>query len=126
MPYTTQDFDITELSASSHLLTSARGDSPYVGIPAFVSRSFRHSSFYIRTDRGVAGPADLKEKRIGVPQYQQTAALWARGLLADEYGVQASEINWRNGGLGFTELICNRSQRAPLCRQCLPQEIWTP
>ncbi len=97
--YTTQDFDITELSASSHLLTSARGDSPYVGIPAFVSRSFRHSSFYIRTDRGVAGPADLKEKRIGVPQYQQTAALWARGLLADEYGVQASEINWRNGGL---------------------------
>ncbi len=58
--YTTQDFDITELSASSHLLTSARGDSPYVGIPAFVSRSFRHSSFYIRTDRGVAGRQTLK------------------------------------------------------------------
>jgi 4,5-dihydroxyphthalate decarboxylase len=97
--YTTQDFDITELSASSHLLTSARGDSPYVGIPAFVSRSFRHSSFYIRTDRGIANPVDLKGKRIGVPQYQQTAALWARGLLADEYGVRASEIGWRNGGL---------------------------
>jgi 4,5-dihydroxyphthalate decarboxylase len=97
--YTTQDFDITELSASSHLLMSARGASPYVGIPAFVSRSFRHSSFYIRTDRGIAGPGNLKGKRIGVPQYQQTAALWARGLLADEYGVQASDIHWRNGGL---------------------------
>ncbi len=97
--YTTQEFDITELSASSHILTSARGDSPYVGVPAFVSRSFRHSAFYVRADRGIASPADLKGKLVGVPQYQQTAALWARGILADEYGVRAQDVRWRNGGL---------------------------
>lgn len=97
--YSTQQFDITELSASSHILTSARGDSPYVGVPAFVSRSFRHSAFYIRTDRGISSPADLKGKLVGVPQYQQTAALWARGILADEYGLSAQDVRWRNGGL---------------------------
>ncbi len=99
LAYSTRDFDITELSASTHMLTVARGDAHYVGIPAFVSRVFRHSSIYIRTDRGIASPADLRGRTIGVPQYQMTAALWARGLLSDEYGVASRDINWRTGGL---------------------------
>jgi 4,5-dihydroxyphthalate decarboxylase len=97
--FATQDFDVSELSFSSTLIQTARGSCPYVALPAFVSRLFRHSAFYIRTDRGIRSPADLKGKTIGVPEYQMTAALWARGILADEYGVPASDIRWRNGGL---------------------------
>jgi 4,5-dihydroxyphthalate decarboxylase len=97
--FSTQDFDVTELSFSSTLIQTARGACPYVALPAFVSRLFRHSAFYIRTDRGIRDPRDLKGKTVGVPEYQMTAALWARGILADEYGVQASDIKWRNGGL---------------------------
>ena len=96
--YDNQPFDITELSCSSHILTTARGDAPYIGIPAFVSRVFRHSAYYIRTDRGIDKPEDLRGKTIGVPEYQMTAALWAKGILADEYGVKPQDIHWRNGG----------------------------
>lgn len=96
--YRTQEFDITELSTSSHILTTARGDAPYVAVPAFVSRLFRHSSFYVRTDR-IRKPEDLRGKSIGVTEYQQTAGLWARGLLSEDYGVMANEIRWRSGGL---------------------------
>src|SRR5438270_4627511 len=83
--YQTQDFDVTEVSASSHVLTSLRGDADYLGIPAFVSRVFRHGDIYIRTDRGIGGPQDLRGKVVGVPEYQMTAALWIRGILSDEY-----------------------------------------
>ena len=110
--FSTQDFDVTELSFSSTLIQTVRGDCPYVALPAFVSRLFRHSAFYIRTDRGIRSPADLKGKTIGVPEYQMTAALWARGILADEYGVAASDIKWRNGGL----TTCIRQWRGAPCR----------
>ena len=63
-----QEFDVTELSFSSYMMTTARGESPYVGIPAFVSRLFRHSSIYIRTDRGIQGPEDLK---LGVEPFHR-------------------------------------------------------
>lgn len=97
--YRSQDFDITELSASSHILTTARGDAPYIAVPAFVSRVFRHSSFYIRTDRGIRSAKDLRGKAVGVTEYQMTAGLWARGLLSDDFGVRAQEIRWRRGGM---------------------------
>lgn len=111
-----QEFDVTELSLSSYMMVSSRGDSPYIGIPAFVSRLFRHSSIYIRTDRGIATPADLKGRLVGVPEYQMTAALWVRGILEDEYGVRPADICWRNGGLEDA----GREERAPLR---LPGEI---
>jgi 4,5-dihydroxyphthalate decarboxylase len=94
-----QEFDVTELSLSSTIMTTARGECPYIGIPAFVSRLFRHSSIYIRTDRGITEPADLKGRLVGLPEYQMTACLWVRGILEDEYGVKPSDIRWRNGGL---------------------------
>ena len=92
-------FDVTELSMGSHITTTARGDNKYLGIPAFLSRSFRHSSIYIRTDRGIAGAADLRGKRIGIADYQQTAVLWVRGILSDQYGVAPGDVAWRTGGL---------------------------
>ncbi len=91
-------FDVCELSLSSFVLRTARGDCPYVGIPAFVSRAFRHTSIIVRTDRGIATPQDLKGKRVGTPEWQLTANVWARALLED-YGVKASDIRWARGGL---------------------------
>ena len=93
-----QEFDVTEVSMSSYLVTTSRGDAHYVAIPAFVSRLFRHSSIYIRTDRGIKAPADLKGRIIGLPEYQMTANVWVRGMLQDEYGVKPSDIKWRRGG----------------------------
>jgi 4,5-dihydroxyphthalate decarboxylase len=105
-----QDFDISEISISSHTMTTARGENPYVAIPAFVSRVFRHSGLYIRTDRGINGPADLAGKTIGVPEYQITANVWVRGILKDEYGVDPASIRWRRGG---TEQP-GRNERSPI------------
>jgi 4,5-dihydroxyphthalate decarboxylase len=104
------DFDVTELSMSSHMMATSRGAAVYVGVPAFVSRVFRHSAIYIRTDRGIKTPADLRGKRVGVPEYQITAVMWVRGILADEYGVQPEEIHWRAGG----QEEPGRTERSPL------------
>lgn len=92
------EFDVTELSFSSTMIQTARGDCQYVGIPAFVSRIFRHSSIYIRTDRGITRPEDLRGKKIGLPEYQMTAPVWMRGMMQDEYGVRPEECIWRSGG----------------------------
>ncbi|MBW6399414.1 ABC transporter substrate-binding protein [Roseomonas sp. HJA6] len=94
-----QEFDVSELSMSSYMVQVAKGDCPYVGIPVFLSRLFRHSSIYIRTDRGITRPEDLCGKVVGVPEYQMTVALWMRGILADEYGVKPADMRWRTGGL---------------------------
>ena len=93
------EFDICELSLSSFTLKTARGDCPYVGVPVFLSRAFRHTAIVIRTDRGIASPADFKGRRIGLPEYQLTACVWARAILADDHGVMPSDIVWVRGGL---------------------------
>jgi 4,5-dihydroxyphthalate decarboxylase len=111
-----QEFDATEISMSSYLMTLSRGEAHYVAIPAFVSRLFRHSSIYIRTDRGIREPKDLKGKTIGLPEYQMTANVWVRGMLQDEYGVHPRDIKWRRGGLEEP----GREERA---RIALPPEI---
>ncbi len=92
------DFDICELSMSSFTVKTAAGDCPYVGVPVFPSRAFRHNSIYIRTDRGIARPEDLKGRRIGVPEYQVTANVWTRAMLEQDYGVKASDVTWVRGG----------------------------
>lgn len=91
--------DITELSVSSYLLQVARGEAAYTAVPAFVSRAFRHAGFFARRGAGIDSPADFAGRRIGVPEYQMTAALWMRGILSDDYGVPAEAIHWRTGAL---------------------------
>jgi 4,5-dihydroxyphthalate decarboxylase len=100
-PWAVQDarFDITEMSVSSYILQLSRGGSDYTAIPAFVSRGFRHSGFFARAGSGIESPADFAGRRIGVPEYQMTAAVWTRGILADEYGVDCDTIHWRTGAL---------------------------
>ena len=92
------EFDICELSLSSYAIKTAQGDCPYIAVPAFVSRAFRHNAVYVRTDR-IKKPADLKGKKIGVPEYQLTANVWARALLDDDYGVKPADIYWIRGGI---------------------------
>lgn len=92
------EFDVCELSLSSYLVKVSRGDCPYVAVPAFVSRAFRHTSIYVRTDR-IRHPADLKGKRVGVPEYQLTAIVWARALLQDDFGVAPADMTWVRGGI---------------------------
>lgn len=91
-------------------MTTARGDHQYVAVPAFLSRVFRQSGIYVRTDRGIDRPQDLKGKRIGVPEYQITANVWIRGILEEEFGVKPSDIHWRRGGIEEP----GRGERAPI------------
>lgn len=92
-------FDVTELSLSSHILQVARGDAAYVAIPVFVSRAFRHNGFYRRAGSGIVSLSDFAGRAIGVPEYQMTAGLWMRGIMADEYGVVPTQVHWRTGAL---------------------------
>lgn len=92
------EFDICELSLSSFTVKTAQGACPYVGVPAFVSRAFRHTSIYVRADR-IKKPKDLKGKKVGLPEYQLTANVWARAILQDDHGVKPSDIHWIRGGI---------------------------
>ena len=93
-----RDFDIAELSFSSYLVKHSRGECPYIAVPVFLSRAFRHTSIYVRRDR-IRRPEDLKGCRIGVPEYQLTAIVWARALLQDDFGVSPSDVTWVRGGI---------------------------
>jgi 4,5-dihydroxyphthalate decarboxylase len=91
------DFDVCELSLSSYSVKTAAGTSPYIAVPVFPSRAFRHTSVYVRTDR-IKSPADLKGRRVGVPEYQLTANIWVRLFLEEDYGIRPSDITWVRGG----------------------------
>lgn len=92
-------FDICELSLSSYVISVARGDPHYIAVPVYLSRAFRHTSIYIRTDRGIERPEDLKGRRLGIAEYQLTANVWARGILEEDHGVRPSDIVWVRGGM---------------------------
>src|SRR5262249_12458559 len=83
-----QEFDVSEPSFSSSIPPVPAGPPAYVGFPAFGSRLFRHSGIYVRADAGIREPADLRGKRVGLPEYQITAVVWMRGILQHEYGVK--------------------------------------
>ena len=90
--------DVSELSLSSYCVSLTRDNPPYIGIPVFLSRAFRHSSVYVRADRGINGPQDLIGRRIGIAEYQLTANVWVRSILSDA-GVQPKQIHWIRGGM---------------------------
>jgi 4,5-dihydroxyphthalate decarboxylase len=88
------DFDICEMSMSSLMMAVAHGDDRWLGLPVFTTHRFFHAGILVRRDAGIERPADLKGKRVAVPEYQQTAALWARGVLQHEWGVHASDMEF--------------------------------
>ena len=88
------EFDVSEMSFSSLMMSLAGGDERWVGLPVFTTRRFFHTGVLVRRDRGIESPADLKGKQVGVPEYQQTAALWTRGILQHEFGVEPKEMTF--------------------------------
>ena len=92
-----KEFDVSEFSCSTYTVLRGRGE-PFIAIPVFPSRVFRHSAIYVRADAGIKEPADLRGKRVGVPKYHMTAAVWIRGILEDEYGVAPKDLFWFEGG----------------------------
>ena len=106
-----KEFQVSELSISSLLMARSKGDDTWVGLPVFTSRQFFHTGILVRDEAQIKEPGDLAGKRVGVPEYQQTAALWGRGVLQHEFGVDLKSIQWfmerppeksHGGMLGFT------------------------
>ncbi|MFL6797222.1 MAG: ABC transporter substrate-binding protein [Xanthobacteraceae bacterium] len=91
------EFEISEMSLSNHATLVSTGQRPFVAIPVFPSRVFRHGYIFVNPDKGIRSPADLKGKRGGVPEYTMTAAVYARGMLQHEYGVKPSDVEWVQG-----------------------------
>jgi len=104
------EFDVSEMSMSELMMIRERGDERFIGIPVFTTRRFYHTRISVRKDAKIASPADLKGKRVGVPEYVQTSALWTRGVLENEFGVAPKDMTFfmeRNptrshaGAIGF-------------------------
>jgi len=93
-----REFEAAELSLSSYCVSTARDERPFIAIPVFPSRFFRHNSIYVHAGSGIREPRDLVGKRVGVPEYQMTAPVWIRGILSDHYGVPVDSVTYFTGG----------------------------
>lgn len=93
-----REFDVAEMSMSSYLVSLTKPDRPFVAIPVFPSRFFRHSCIYVNAEAGIESPKDLVGKRFGCPEYQMTAPVWIRGILSDHYGVPVDGPTYVTGG----------------------------
>jgi 4,5-dihydroxyphthalate decarboxylase len=95
----TRSFDVSEMSLAHYMIMRLRGEFPYVAIPVFPSRVFRHGYIFINRNAGIAEAKDLEGRRVGVQEYRQTAGVWVRGILQHEYGVDLDTIKWVEGGV---------------------------
>jgi 4,5-dihydroxyphthalate decarboxylase len=93
------EFDVAEYSLGAHLGSLESPDYDFVGLPIFPLKTFRHSAIYVHRDSGIQTPADLHGRLVGTPEWSMTASLWARGILAEHYGVDLTRLGWRTGGL---------------------------
>jgi 4,5-dihydroxyphthalate decarboxylase len=93
-----REFDCAEMSLSSYAASLGSPNPPFIAIPAFPSRYFRHSCIFVSAKSGISKPGELKGKRIGVPEYQMTAPVWIRGILSDDYGVKVTDVEHLSGG----------------------------
>jgi 4,5-dihydroxyphthalate decarboxylase len=93
-----REFEVAELSLSSYVMSLFLPDRPFVAIPVFPSRAFRHSSIFIHAASGIREPRDLIGRAVGTPEYQLTACVWIRGILSDDYGVAVDAVTYHTGG----------------------------
>jgi 4,5-dihydroxyphthalate decarboxylase len=93
-----EEFDASELSMGAFLTAATRGRRPFIAIPVFPSRTFRHRCIFVNAASGIQRPEDLRGKRMGVPEYSMTAAVWLRGLFEHEYGIATRDIHWIQAG----------------------------
>ena len=113
------EFDASEMSLASYVLSLESGEekSPLIAIPVFPSRLFRHSAIYVNVNSGIDDPKDLVGKKVGTPEWQLTANVWIRGILADHYEVPISSVTYYTGG----EETPGRKEKIPIAN--LPNEI---
>jgi 4,5-dihydroxyphthalate decarboxylase len=111
-----QEFHASEMSLASYVILKARDQCPFVAIPVMLSKIFRHDCIYVRPDAGINEPADLRGKRIGLPQYSSTAGVFIKGLMQHEYGVSPQQMTWFMGGQ-------DTPAPAPLVPLDLPDDI---
>ncbi len=93
-----REFDCSEMSLSSYVASLNAENPPFIAVPAFPSRFFRHSCIFVSAKSRIREPEELKGKRIGVPEYQMTAPVWIRGILSDDYGVKVTDVEHLSGG----------------------------
>jgi 4,5-dihydroxyphthalate decarboxylase len=93
-----REFDVAEMSLSSYVVSLSRPEHPFVAIPVFPSRFFRHSCIFVNAASDIREPKDLVGKKVGTPEYQMTAAVWIRGILSDDYGVATNSVTYYTGG----------------------------
>ena len=103
-------FDLAEMSLAAYCVLVSRSDRRFVGLPVFTLRAFRHNSVYVRSDSGLTSFAQLSGRKVGLPEYQMTAAVWVRGLMADSHGVDLTWVEWYAGGVDKP----GREERIPL------------
>lgn len=94
-----REFDASEMALASFVILRDRGDTDFVGVPVFLSRSFRHDTLYVSNRSSVTRPEELKGKRVGVPEYQMTTAVWIRAMLEEDHGVAPEDMTWVQGSL---------------------------
>ncbi len=111
-----REFDASELSLSSYVISCFQDERPFVALPVFPSRSFRHGNIFVNTSAGIGEPADLRGKRVGLPEYQLTALVWIRGMLSESYGLPVSAVTYHTGGM-------ETQGRIEKARVSLPPEI---
>ena len=93
------EWDVAEFSMGKYSALAAAGNPPFRAIPVFPSRVFRQSSFYVATNAGINSPADLINRRVGIPEWAQTAGIYARAYLQHQCGVPLRDIRWVQGGV---------------------------
>src|SRR6266540_6965932 len=111
-----QEFEVSELSLASYTALKGRGECPFVAVPVALSKIFRHSCIYVRTDANIASPQDLKGKRVGTSQWSSTGLVFMRGILPHDYGGYPQDMHWFMGGL-------NTFVEPPLIPLDLPKDI---
>lgn len=94
-----EEFDVSEMSLSAHIMEVSRHQSRFCALPVYTSRAFRRGSFYVRGDSAITSLADLRGARVGVPEYHQTAGLFMRGIMSDEFGIEPRDVQWFQAGL---------------------------
>ncbi|MBO39791.1 MAG: 4,5-dihydroxyphthalate decarboxylase [Rhodospirillaceae bacterium] len=109
----TRSFDVAEMSLAHYLISKIRGDFPYIAIPVFPSRVFRHGFVFINKNAGIESARDLENKRVGVQEYRQTAGVWVRGILQDEFDVDMNSIDWFEGGVNAPRAEDNEMDLRP-------------
>ena len=110
-----QEWDVSELSFAKYCSVMSQDDPPFTGIPVFVSRVFRHAAFFVRRG-GIQNPADLAGKRIGIPEWSQTATVYARGWLVHQVGIPLTEVTWVQAGV-------NEPGRVEMAHLKLPEGV---